>query len=361
MVGAVNTLPTPFALVDEARVEANTRRMSAKFMALEVNLRPHVKTHKCEEAARLQVRGHSGALTVSTIEEGRFFRERGFTDLTLAVPIALHRVQNAVALGLGLLVDSKEAVDVVRAHPCSVWLKVDCGYGRAGVDPGSDEALALARRLHEASSVRFRGVLAHGGHSYAATSVDEVKRVAAQERAVTVAFAERLRAEGIPVEGVSIGSTPTCVHGDDFGGITEVRPGNYVFFDAFQVGLGSCTIEDCAMSVLTTVIGVHPSRGSALCDAGALALSKDPGPTHVDPRCGHGVVFSLDGERLQLRVVGLSQEHGKLRGPDLRRLRVGDRLRIVPNHSCLSAALYPRYAVTRDGQVTGRWEKLQAR
>lgn len=356
----MRSLPTPCAVVDEAIVEANTRRMSARFMALGVNLRPHVKTHKCLEAARLQVRGHSGALTVATIEEGRFFRQNGFTDITLAVPVALHRAHQVAALGLGLLVDSKEAVDVVRAEPCSVWLKVDCGYGRAGVDPHSDEAVVLARRLHEAPKVRFRGVLAHGGHSYDCTTIEQVRIVAEEERSVTVGFAARLRGEGIPVEEVSIGSTPTCVHGANFDGITEVRPGNYAFFDAFQVGIGSCALEDCAMSVVTTVIGVYPGRNSALCDAGALALSKDPGPRHVDPDCGHGVVLDLDGNRLPIHIVGLSQEHGKLKG-DLSGLRVGDRLRIVPNHSCLSAALYPRYAVHRAGKPLAVWEKLGAR
>jgi len=351
----MKTLPTPCAIVDQDIVEANTRRMSAKFLAEGVALRPHLKTAKCVEAAELMTRGHSGAITVATIDEGRFFRQKGFADITLAVPVALHRVQSLVALGLGLLVDSKEAVDVVRAHPCSVWLKVDCGYGRAGVDPTSDEAVRLARRLHEAPRVRFRGILAHGGHSYDCTTVEDIVRVAEQERSVTVAFAERLRAEGIPVDEVSIGSTPTCVHGANWEGVTEVRPGNYVFFDAFQAGLGTCTLADCAMEVLTTVIGVHPSRGSALCDAGALALSKDPG------HGGFGVVRDLDGNRLDLVLTGLSQEHGKLKGPDLARLRVGDRLRIIPNHSCLAAALYPRYAVHRGGRPVAVWEKLGAR
>ncbi|HJN75101.1 MAG TPA: alanine racemase [Myxococcota bacterium] len=356
----MRTLPTPCAVVDEAIVEANTRRVSAKFLALGVGLRPHVKTHKCLEAARLQVRGHSGAITVATLDEGRFFRQQGFTDITLAVPIALSRVPSAVALGLGLLVDSKEAVDVVRAHPCSVWLKVDCGNGRAGVDPHSDEAVVLARRLHEAPSVRFRGVLAHGGHSYACRTVEQVRAVAEEERWVTVAFAGRLRAEGIPVEGISIGSTPTCVHGERFDGVTEVRPGNYVFFDAFGVAIGSCSLADCAMTVVTSIIGVYPNRKTAICDAGALALSKDPGPRHVDPDCGHGVVCDLDGTPRDLKLVSLSQEHGKLTG-DLRSIRVGDRLRIVPNHSCLAAALYPRYAVHRGGKPVAVWEKLGAR
>ncbi len=373
-------LTTPCALVDRAVVERNTAAMADRATAAGVALRPHVKTHKCAEAAALQVAGHSGAVTASTLGEAVWFGERGFGDVTLAVPIAPARAADAVAAGrrmerLGLLVDSGEAIDAIEAAtggggeggdgpPVPVLLKVDCGYGRAGVAPDSDEGLALARRLDDSPAIDFEGVLAHAGHSYDCASVDAVVAVAEQERSVTAAFADRLRAAGIAVRTVSAGSTPTAVHGRDWTGVTELRPGNYAFFDAFQTAIGSCRLEDCAMTVLTTVIGVHPARDQVVVDAGALALSKDAGPRHVDPDCGYGVVLDLDRSPLPLTVASLSQEHGQLRVRDpafFSRVRVGDRLRIVPHHSCLAAALYDEYVVLDGGGPVDRWRRAPLR
>jgi len=361
-------LPTPCALVDREVVDRNTARMARRAANLGVRLRPHVKTHKCAEAARLQVRGHSGAITTSTIEAARWFAGQGFDDVTWAVPLSPGRLAEAMELirggcRLGLLLDDPAALAALEeaggAQVVPVWLKVDCGYGRAGVDPDGDAGPALALRLHRSPRVDFRGVLAHAGHSYAAASVDEVRRIAGQERDVTVHFAERLRRAGIPVPGVSVGSTPTAVHAPHLRGVTEIRPGNYVFFDAFQAAIGSCELADVAFTVLTTVIGRHPDRHQLVLDAGALALSSDPGPVHVDPACGFGRLLDLDGQELPgLRLTRLSQEHGQARVEDPRLLDllgIGDRLRVVPNHSCLSAALFTSYVVVERNTPIGQW------
>lgn len=368
-------LATPCALVDRDRVDGNTAAMGARMTALGVSLRPHVKTHKCAEAAAMQVRGHFGGITASTLGEAIWFAERGFDDITLAVPLAPARAADAVGAGaglerLGLLVDSEPAVAAIEAaartqrRTVPVLLKVDCGYGRAGVDPEGTEGPVLARRIQASPHLDFDGVLAHAGHSYACTSIEEVVQVAEAERAVTVGFAERLRAEGIEVRTVSVGSTPTAVHGPDWTGVTELRPGNYAFFDAFQAGIGSCTTDDCAMTVLASVIGVHPDRDQILTDAGALALSKDAGPRHVIPDCGYGIVLDSERRPLPLRVVGLSQEHGEVAVLDraiFETLRVGSLVQIIPNHSCLAAALYDGYVVTSDGDVVDRWERSPRR
>jgi D-serine deaminase-like pyridoxal phosphate-dependent protein len=180
---------------------------------------------------------------------------------------------------------------------------------------------------------------------------------------VTVGFAESLRAEGIRVDEVSIGSTPTLSVADDLTGVTEVRPGNYVFFDAFQAAIGSCALADAAFTVLTTVIGSYPDRRRLVVDAGALALSKDPGARHVDARAGFGVLLTERGEQLTgLRLAALSQEHGHLAadpGVDLSELPVGARLRVVANHSCLTAALFDRYLVVRRGELVGSWNPVR--
>ena len=180
---------------------------------------------------------------------------------------------------------------------------------------------------------------------------------------MTVAFADTLRRSGIPVEEVSIGSTPTLSHVDSLEGITEVRPGNYACFDAFQTAIGSCGLEDVAASVLTTVAGHYPAQNKMIIDAGALALSKDTGPRHVDPDCGYGIVCSSNREPLpNLKISSISQEHGQVYGSspiNFSDFPVGSQLRILPNHACMMLAMHDRYHVVRQGQVVEEWKPVK--
>jgi len=366
----IDQLPTPCALVDLDQLEHNTARMAERAHRLGVRLRPHVKTHACLEVAPLQVGDHFGGLTVSTLAEAEAFAAAGFSDLTWAVPFAPSSLREALKLGqsverLSLLLDSEEALTDLEAAlggqgKVPVWLKVDCGYHRAGVDPAQPESAALAARLAASEAVDFRGLLSHAGQSYACRNREELLRVAALERDVTVAFARRLRAERIEVPEVSVGSTPTLAVAEDLEGVTEVRPGNYVFFDAFQAEIGSCRADEVAFTVLTSVIGVAPERHEVLIDAGALALSKDRGAEHADPRAGHGWVADDEGRvRAGWRVARLSQEHGQISLPEGAGVRWGDRLRILPAHSCLAAACFERLHVVRGREVVDEWRPLR--
>lgn len=361
-------LPTPAALVDLERASRNARAMRERARALGVRLRPHVKTHKCAEGALLQ-QDRGGGLTVSTLAEARRMASAGFVDLTWALPLPLCRLQEACDLAgevarLGFLVDSREAAEALgreglrRGRTFAVLLKVDCGYGRAGVDPEGEEGLAMAHALCDHPGLTFEGLLTHAGQAYGARSRAGVVPVAARERDVVVELAARMRQGGIPVGEVSVGSTPTVLAVDHLTGVTEMRPGNYLFFDAFQVALGSCALDACAFTVLATVIGAHPGRDAFVLDAGALALSKDPGATQVDPACGYGVVVAAEsGEPLPgLRVASLSQEHAVVKvGPGGRTPAVGERVRIVPNHACLSAACFDRFHGLRGAEVVELW------
>lgn len=364
-------LDTPAALVDADRVQRNCARMRGRAADLGVALRPHVKTHKCVPAARLQVGGRAGSITASTLAEVRRLGPAGFRDVTLAVPLAPSRAEQAVQLRrdldrLGVLLDHPdtlaelERVSQQRRVRMEVLLKVDCGYHRAGVDPRGELAVSMARRLAGCDWLQFGGILTHAGHAYACSDRDAVLEVARQERDVMVALADRLRDAGLDVPCVSVGSTPTACVVDDLTGVDEIRPGNYVFFDAFQAGLGICDLTDVAFSVLTTVVGRHPGRDALVVDAGALALSKDAGTG----RDGYGVACSADGQWIwtDLRVDSLSQEHGVLiasdgLGPSDH--PVGEKLRILPNHSCLAAALHDRYHVVRDEAVVDRWSPVR--
>jgi D-serine deaminase-like pyridoxal phosphate-dependent protein len=260
---------------------------------------------------------------------------------------------------LNLLIDSEPVLRALEEHGgiFDVFLKVDCGYHRAGVDPGSAESVRLALAIARSPSVHFQGLLTHAGHSYHARNIEEIRELAAEETACLTRFRARLAKEGFGEVMRSVGSTPTMSVVDRFEDVDEVRPGNYVFYDAFQATIGSCRREDCAVSVLATVIGSYPDRRQAIIDAGALALSKDLGPDHVDPQFGYGMVCDTDLRPLPMRLVALSQEHGKLEA--VSPPAVGTRLRIIPNHSCLTAAMYEVYHVVQKGDVVDEWRPVR--
>jgi D-serine deaminase-like pyridoxal phosphate-dependent protein len=173
------------------------------------------------------------------------------------------------------------------------------------------------------------------------------------------ALADELRAKGLSVPVVSIGSTPTIAHVDHLQGITEARPGNYIFYDAFQATLGSCGFDDCALTVLAAIVHLDRSRRKIVIDAGSIALSKDRGAIELDQACGYGRVLDLEGNDTRLRVAALSQEHGEIIAEAdsvLDRLKVGTRLRVLANHSCLTAAQHSYYNVLQGDEIVDRWE-----
>ena len=364
----ISHLPTPALLVDLDVLEANIAHAAARARTLGVAWRPHGKTHKCGDIARMQLEAGAIGLAASTLAEARAFASAGTRDLVWAVPVPADRVTEALDLAadlaaLGcrfhLLVDHPAAAARLAedGRTASVLLKVDCGSHRAGVDPLDPASVEMAAGIAGHPHLQFAGILAHAGHAYGCRSREEAMAVAAEERDVTAAFAARLRTAGIQVPAVGVGSTPTVAAVDHLEGITEIRPGNNVFHDAFQVAIGTCTLDDVAVSVLATVTGRHPARDAVVLDAGSLALSADPGPRHVDPDCGYGVLLDLEGAPLApLRLAGLTQEHAVVRGPvPDGSLTWGSRVRVVPNHACLAVACHERIHAVRRGWVAATW------
>jgi len=359
---------TPAFLVDRAIVQRNCDSMRGKARESGVAFRPHVKTHKSVEIGRMQHGGGTGPITVSTLAEADFFARDGFRDITYGMPIAPEKLARAAELAskidrLNVLVDSEKAAQAIEAFAAAhgvvfdVFLKVDCGYHRAGVDPDSDDSVRLAAKLGRSGAMRFRGLLTHAGHSYNVRETEEVRRIAGEETASLTRFRERIAAEGIGEVVRSVGSTPTLSVVDRFRDCDEVRPGNYVFYDAFQAALGSCKREDVAVSVLATVVGSYPERGACILDAGALALSKDLSPDHLDPQCGYGLVCDLDLNPLPMQITALSQEHGKVKTSTPP--PVGTLVRIVPNHSCLTAAMFDAYQIVENGRIVDQWKPVR--
>jgi D-serine deaminase-like pyridoxal phosphate-dependent protein len=370
----ITDLKTPCALVDLDRFERNCVRMADRAHALGVRLRPHVKTHKCVEAARIQTGDQFGGITVSTLAEARGFADGGFQDITYAVPLPLDRLDECadltrrldrfhVLLDHAVTLAALEEFAAANGVRFSVFLKVDCGLHRAGVDPTRDESISLAQRMHASEHLEFAGILTHAGHSYSGRTAGDSRVIAGQEREIMVEFRNRLLAAGASVPEVSVGSTPTASAADDLAGITEIRPGNYALFDAFQAAIGTCDVDDIAFSVLATVIGRNDDRQELVVNAGATALGKDPGPVHVDPECGFGVVVA-GGQQVPVEglvITSLSQEHGVIRSdrPLDPSWQPGTRLRVLPNHSCLAAVCFDRYHVVRRDGVVDEWLPLR--
>jgi D-serine deaminase-like pyridoxal phosphate-dependent protein len=360
----IDDLPTPVLILDRAVLRRNLRRMSDRLRGAGIALRPHLKTAKSVAIGRMAIEGHDGRITVSTLAEARYFAQGGFKDILYAVGIVPSKLAAVTELrrqcvDLRIVTDNlpvaRAIADAAKdGDTFSVFIEIDSGGGRAGLPwPALPALLDIARVLHEAPNVELAGVMTHAGHSYHESTPDGIAAVAEQERQAVVGAAEKLRAAGIPCPIVSAGSTPTAMHSRDFSGLTEMRPGVYVFNDLDQEFIGSCGSADLALSVLASVIGHYPHRNQLLIDAGALALSKDFSAQDFQPKVGYGTV--ADAPVKEMAVVACSQEHGFVGADEpipYGNLPIGSRLRVWPNHACITAAAYDRYYVV-DSDLDG--------
>jgi D-serine deaminase-like pyridoxal phosphate-dependent protein len=367
-------LETPALLLDEARMDRNIARMHERMRQLGVTFRPHVKTNKSLEVTRRLLPG-GGPITVSTLLEADFFASHGFTDILYAVCIAPNKLAHVARLqqqgvALTIILDSLEAAamlaDARRAQgrPFEVLIEIDCDGHRSGVKPDAAQLLEIGGVLARAG-IPVKGVLTHAGASYECSSIDAIRKMAEQERAATVHAAQRLRAGGHECPVVSVGSTPTATYAEHLQGVTEVRAGVFVFQDLVMAGIGVCSVDDIALSVLGTVIGHQPAKGWTLLDAGWMAMSRDRGTAGQRVDQGYGLVCDVDGRPLDdLVMVGANQEHGivahrsgKVDGA--LHLPVGTQLRILPNHACSTAAQYREYQVVAPGgEISAVWPRF---
>jgi D-serine deaminase-like pyridoxal phosphate-dependent protein len=351
MAPTLEDLDTPAVVVDLDVMERNVARMAERASAHGVRLRPHAKTHKTAEIARRQMESGAIGLSVAKTAEAEAFAAAGFDDLFVAYPVVggekgrrLLALADRCRISAG--VDSVEgaltlgSVFAAAARLLDVLLKIDVGLHRVGVPP--ERALEVASRIADVPGLRLRGVFTHAGHAYAAPSIEAVASVGSAEGRILVETAEVLRSAGLPIDIVSAGSTPTAPHVMATRGLTECRPGNYVFHDASQVALGTCRLEDCALTILATVVSV-PDPRRAVVDAGSKTLSSDP----LWPRAGgHGILL---GRRS--RVQRLSEEHGVIDVEEGESFHVGERVAILPNHACVVANLHDRLLGVRGGRL----------
>lgn len=369
----MNDLQTPCLILDKRRLERNCIRMSARAKELGVALRPHMKTGKSAEIAMIATAGQPGGVTVSTLAEAEYLFGAGFPDILYAVCIPPSKLDRAAALSakgaaLKILIDSPEVAEAIAAHPGEhkVMIEIDCGEHRTGVDQDRSRLLEIARILDGAKRATLAGVMTHAGHSYRGRTPDDMHAVAATERDAAVAAAEVIRADGITCDIVSVGSTPTALYVEHLEGVTEMRPGVYTLGDLFQAGIGSHAIEDIAACVVASVISHNKSRGTLMLDAGGIALSKDRSTQALGESGdkGFGLLADLTtGVPLDgLIIRATHQEHGEVEVGDpayYDRLPIGARVRVLPNHVCMTVAAYEAYAVFEEGtnEIVARWER----
>lgn len=375
------SLETPALVLDAAIVEGNLARMRERAARLGVRLRPHVKTAKCREIARLLTSDYAEPITVSTLREADFFAADGATDLLYAVGLAPNKFSRLLALlrrGLDLkvIVDgvpmAGRLADFAREAGVrvSVLIEIDCDGHRSGVAPEAplllEVAAELAARGLRGGGTELVGVMTHAGASYDCETPEEIRAAAERERWSVTRAAERLRAAGHPVSIVSVGSTPTALAAAELPGVTEIRAGVYTFFDLVMHDLGVCRLEEIALSVLATVIGHQEERGWAIVDAGWMALSRDRGRVRPGAEPVYGRVCDVGGRPLgDLVVAAVNQEHGIVVSPGghpltAATLPAGTPLRLLPNHACATASQHDEYLVVRGGErVEAVWSRVR--
>jgi len=354
----------------------NIHRLSDRIAAKGVTLRPHLKTAKSVDIARLLLTGGDGPATVSTLAEAEMFAAARVRDICYAVGITPQKLDRVAAIRAGgcdlsVLLDSVDQAEAVNAasdrhgDEIPALIEIDCDGHRSGLDPTDPRIVEIGKVLH-AGAAELRGVLTHAGESYTVTGKAAHRAFAEQERKAAVDGAEALRLAGLPCPVVSVGSSPTAHAVESLEGITEVRAGVYVFFDLVQAGIGVCEVDDIALSVLTTVIGHQREKGWVITDAGWMAMSQDRGTADHEVDQGYGVVCDEGGRVIpDLIVVGANQEHGVVavregsKG-ELPELPIGTRLRILPNHACATAAQFGEYRVVPigKGDPVKVWERI---
>ncbi|GAK56541.1 hypothetical protein ANT_27270 [Candidatus Vecturithrix granuli] len=364
----LNNIVKPTLLLNKARAIHNIETMISKAARSGVRFRPHFKTHQSAAIGDwFQERGVA-AITVSSVDMARYFANHGWQDITIAFPVNVREIDKINALAktitLNLLAESEESVHFLGSrlmHPAKLWIKIDTGYHRTGLSWDHGEKIAaLAGTIAQEKRLTFQGLLTHSGHSYRARSQQQVREIYADTIAKMQATREGLRQAGFTGVEISIGDTPSCSIVENFSGVDEIRPGNFVFYDATQLAIGSCLVGQIAVAVACPVVAKHQERQELIIYGGAVHLSKDVLVQSFEPwgeKPTYGAIALPEGSGWgpilsNAYVAGISQEHGvvKVLQEDFDRINVGDLLMVIPVHSCLTAHLLRKY-VTLEGEV----------
>ncbi|MDQ0920228.1 alanine racemase [Paenibacillus sp. V4I5] len=349
---ALQTLETPSVLVDLDIMERNLHRMAESAKTAGVKLRPHTKTHKNTWIAHKQLQLGSTGITVAKLSEAEVMANAGIRDILIAYPI-VGKTKLARLRQLMLRADvtvSTDDLEVARglshlgeAMGCkvAVYVDVNTGLGRCGREPGEETAL-LVKEMSRLPGLRVTGLMTHAGNSYGSKSTEELRVAARNEAELLVMTQVMLKRDGIHIEQISVGSTPTAAFIAEQIGVTEMRPGSYVFNDGTQRDLGVAGADDCALYVAATVVSA-PRDGMVIIDGGSKTFSSDLNPH----RKGYGTLYG----RVDVIIERLSEEHGTVRVPEGMKLSVGQQLLFLPNHCCTTTNMHDQLIGIRNGRM----------
>jgi D-serine deaminase-like pyridoxal phosphate-dependent protein len=367
-------LDTPCLILDKSLLEKNCFKARKKCLDLNTILRPHVKTPKSIEIAKIALDNQEGPITVSTLNEAEYFASAGFKDILYAVCIIpkklkrLNFIQQKYSCMIRMVIDSvfvaQEIVNYSKLHNANfeILIEIDCGEGRSGLFHQDQKIRDISRVFAENDQTNLIGVLTHAGHSYSTKDKNEILSISNIERAEALASIKNFSNFNKMSPVISVGSTPTMFLASNLDGISEIRAGIYMFWDLAQASRGICKIEEIAISVLASVIGHNHQRKRIIIDAGSLALSKDVSANNFMKEAGYGLVCNpdtgipFDG----LNVSEVHQEHGSidLESTDwFENFPIGSLVRILPNHACLTCAAHERYNVLENEQITESWSR----
>jgi D-serine deaminase-like pyridoxal phosphate-dependent protein len=351
---------TPELVVDLAALRANIARIATAAAGRRVSLRPHIKTHKAPRVAQLQLDAGAVGIQVAKLGEAEVMADAGVQDILVGYPIVGEaKLARLVALAsqasITVSVDSHHVSRAIAqaAHRAGVTIglliEVDTGLHRIGVPPGQP-AVKLAEQVAALDGVELRGVLTHEGHVYTrARDEADARRLTHEACQALVETARLIRERGLPTPIVSVGSAATFRFAIEVAGVTEVRPGTYVFNDRTQMAQGAAALDDVAAVVVATIVSGPHDNGEVVVDAGSKALTSDqmivpqPPPTF-------GAVPHSDGS-----VVRLSEEHAVIKLTDGASPSIGDRLAIIPNHICPVVNLFDRMTVVEGDRIVDTW------
>ncbi len=350
-------LETPALLVDLDRLKANLKRVGNYCSEHDIRLRPHVKTHKTPDIGRMQLDRGAVGLTVAKVGEAEIMVASGTPDLLVAYPVLgeskwARLMEVAKITNVTVALDNVESACGLARHGAFAGLEIgilveaDLGMRRCGLEPG-DALLSLAKEVSTMRGLRLDGLMFYPGH----VNLSNPEGEAAFEkvgRDLEGIYGDFQRA-GLPLNIVSGGSSPTLFHSHHLPGLSEIRPGTYAFNDCTQVAMGACEWEDCAVTIMTTVIST-PREGAAIIDGGSKTFTSDLA------RPDGGDSYGRVTEQPAIRFHKMSEEHGFLDIRDAeRKVRIRDRLRIVPNHVCVAVNMHEKIYGIRGEAIEEVW------
>jgi D-serine deaminase-like pyridoxal phosphate-dependent protein len=356
----------PFLLLDKQKCLQNIGRMADKAKRLGLKLRPHFKTHQSAEIGEWFREFGTDSCTVSSLKMAEYFKQSGWKDITLAFPLNPLEIEklNHVASGItfnqvAVSPGSIQAIKESLREPVGIFIKINTGANRTGIEPSNKNLVnEILQRISENPLITFKGFLAHSGQTYNARSQEEIEAIHAPEIWIMADLKEHYK-EQFPELEISVGDTPACSISENYKGIDEIRPGNYVYYDLMQAQIGSCTFKDIAIALACPVVAKHPERNEIIIHGGAVHLSKDYIVTENGEK-NFGLPVKLNQQNKWqhpisgLYLKSLSQEHGiiKAENPEaFNSIEEGDVIGILPVHSCLTADMAKELFTTEGKKI----------